>query len=195
MYYLTIYKQTKQCDALSEIEIEYNGIEKIMARKVQHSLLTKAKANKKDEFYTQLVDIESELQHYENHFKDKIVYCNCDDPSVSNFFKYFFYNFEKLGLKKLITSSYKNQGSGFFSEYTRDKIGRSGTKIEIVQLKGDGDFRSKESIELLKKSDIVVTNPPFSLFREYVEQIINYDKKFLIIGKCQCNHLQRKYLS
>ncbi len=156
-----------------------------MARKVQHSLLTKAKTNKKDEFYTQLKDIESELKHYENHFKNKVVYCNCDDPRLSNFFNYFASNFEKLGLKKIITACYKNQENGFFNEYIRKKgdenISRA-DKIDIVQFNEDGDFRSQESIELLKKSDIVVTNPPFSLFREYVEQLIKYDKKFLIIG-------------
>ena len=146
-----------------------------MTRKVQHSLLTKAKTNKKDEFYTQLIDIESELKHYESHFKDKVVYSNCDDPRISNFFNYFSSNFEKLGLKEIITSCYKKNGTGFFNEY-------NGGNIDLVNFKEDGDFRSKESIELLKKSDIVVTNPPFSLFREYVEQLIKYDKKFLIIG-------------
>ncbi|NOQ75433.1 MAG: adenosine deaminase [Crocinitomix sp.] len=161
-----------------------------MARKVQHSLLTKAKTNKKDEFYTQLIDIESELKHYENHFKDQVVYCNCDDPRVSNFFNYFSINFEKLGLKKIITACYKNKENnlnenGFFSEYISDKGEKDITiedKISVVPFNEDGDFRSLESIELLKKSDIVVTNPPFSLFREYVEQLIKYDKKFLIIG-------------
>jgi hypothetical protein len=166
-----------------------------MARKVQHSLLTKAKTNKKDEFYTQLIDIESELKHYENHFKDKVVYCNCDDPRVSNFFKYFSSNFEKLGLKKLMTACYKNQekdlfdnkksATGFFNEFKSEKEERNvnkADKINLVHFKEDGDFRSRESIELLKQSDIIVTNPPFSLFREYVEQLIKYDKKFLIIG-------------
>lgn len=156
-----------------------------MARKVQHSLLGKAKTNKKDEFYTQLIDIESELKYYENHFKDKVVYCNCDDPRVSNFFNYFSSNFEKIGLKKIITASYKNRGKGFFYEY-KCEIGEKHTanadNINIVKFKEDGDFRSRESIELLKQSDIVVTNPPFSLFREYVEQLIKYNKKFLIIG-------------
>ena len=158
-----------------------------MARKVQHSLLTKAKTNKKDEFYTQLIDIENELKHYKNHFKDKVIYCNCDDPRISNFFNYFSSNFKSLGLKKIITSCYKNEEidlfnnkkteNGFFIEYVGEK-----NEIDIVQFKGDGDFRSKESIDFLKKSDIVVTNPPFSLFREYVAQLIKYDKKFLIIG-------------
>ncbi len=157
--------------------------------------LHKAKNSKKDEFYTQLTDIERELKHYKEHFRDKVVYCNCDDPRVSNFFHYFSYNFEKLGLKKLITTCYKNQHADLFSqndsekaiflEYEGDKNGNNvpdPEEIGIIPLKGDGDFRSKESIELLKQIDIVITNPPFSLFREYVAQLIQYDKKFLIIG-------------
>ncbi len=164
-----------------------------MARKATNKLLQKAKKSKSDEFYTQLCDIENELKHYKTHFQNKVVFCNCDDPRVSNFFKYFFVNFRELGLKKLITACYKeqtadlfNDGSGengFFSEYTGDdkKIGQS-NMTDIVYFHGDGDFRNSESIELLKKSDIVVTNPPFSLFREYVEQLVKHDKKFLIIG-------------
>ena len=166
-----------------------------MARKSLNNNLAKAKKNKNDEFYTQLVDIENELKHYKNHFKDKTVYCNCDDPRVSNFFHYFSYNFENLGLKKLITTCYKNQDMELFSqnsseraiylEYNGDKNGDkvpNPTEIGIKLLKGDGDFRSPESIELLKQADIVVTNPPFSLFREYVAQLVEYNKKFLIIG-------------
>lgn len=154
-----------------------------------------AKKVKGDEFYTQLSDIERELKHYKNHFKDKTVYCNCDDPRVSNFFHHFSYNFEKLGLKKLITTCYKNKQVDLFStndseqaiylEYEGDKNGSNVPELEeigIKPLKGDGDFRNMESIELLKQADIVVTNPPFSLFREYVTQLIEYDKKFLIIG-------------
>ena len=164
-----------------------------MARKATNKLLQKAKKSKSDEFYTQLCDIENELKHYKTHFQNKVVFCNCDDPRVSNFFKYFFFIFRELGLKKLITACYKeqtadlfNDGSGengFFSEYTGDdkKIGQS-NMTDIVYFHGDGDFRNSESIELLKKSDIVVTNPPFSLFREYVEQLVKHDKKFLIIG-------------
>ncbi|WP_084218464.1 adenine-specific methyltransferase EcoRI family protein [Sulfurospirillum arsenophilum] len=157
--------------------------------------LTSAKSAKKDEFYTQLSDIERELKHYKDHFKDKVVYCNCDDPRISNFFHYFSYNFEKLGLKKLITTCYKNQERDLFSEnksekaiyleYAGDKDGNNVPDIEEIgthQLKGDGDFRSEESIELLRQADIVVTNPPFSLFREYVAQLIAYEKKFIIIG-------------
>lgn len=157
--------------------------------------LHKAKKRKKDEFYTQLTDIERELKHYKKHFKDKVVYCNCDDPRISNFFHYFSYNFEKLGLKKLITTCYRNQHMDLFSqndseqaimlEYTGDKNGNNVPDVEeigIIHLKGDGDFRSNESIEILKQADIVVTNPPFSLFREYVTQLIEYEKNFLIIG-------------
>lgn len=166
-----------------------------MTEKAQNKNLNQAKTNKKDEFYTQLSDIERELKYYKKHFKDKIVYCNCDDPRVSNFFHFFSYNFEKLGLKKLIATCYKNQDMDLFSqnnseqaiylEYTGDKNGNNipdPKEIGIKKLKGDGDFRSKECIELLKQADIVVTNPPFSLFREYVAQLIDYDKKFLIIG-------------
>lgn len=166
-----------------------------MARKIQHTQFSEARTNKKDEFYTQLSDIERELKHYKNHFKGKVVLCNCDDPRVSNFFHFFSYNFEKFGLKKLIATCYKNQEMDLFSEnkseqaiyleYTGDKNGNNVpdvNEIGIKKLKGDGDFRSKECIELLKQADIVVTNPPFSLFREYVAQLIEYDKKFLIIG-------------
>ena len=166
-----------------------------MAKKAQNKNLHKAKNSKKDEFYTQLSDIERELKHYKKHFKDKVVYCNCDDPRVSNFFHYFSYNFKKLGLKKLITTCYKNQNMDLFSqndseqaiwlEYTGDKKGNNvpdPAEIGIKHLEDDGDFRSKESIELLKQADIIVTNPPFSLFREYVAQLIEYDKKFVIIG-------------
>lgn len=161
----------------------------------KNELLNKAIKHKKDEFYTQLPDIERELKHYKNHFKGKVVYCNCDDPRISNFFHYFSYNFEKLGLRKLIATCYKNQNMDLFSqneseqaiylEYDGEKTPNNipdPQEIGIKPLKGDGDFRSKECIELLKQSDIVVTNPPFSLFREYVAQLIDYDKKFLIIG-------------
>lgn len=157
--------------------------------------LEKAQKNKKDEFYTRLEDIENELKHYKHHFRDKVVYCNCDDPRVSNFFHYFSYNFEHLGLKKLITTCYKNQEIDLFSEndseraiyleYNGEKNGGSiptAENIGIHHLRGDGDFRSKETIELLKQVDIVVTNPPFSLFREYVNQLIDFDKKFIIVG-------------
>lgn len=155
--------------------------------------IDKAKAAKKDEFYTQLEDINNELRHYRDHFRGKTVLCNCDDPRISNFFTYFAYNFEFLGLRKLITTCYKNQNADLFSqndcetavclEYYGDKNGNhipDAEEIGIKPLKGDGDFRSKECIEILKESDIIVTNPPFSLFREYMAQLMKYDKKFLI---------------
>jgi hypothetical protein len=157
--------------------------------------LTVARAAKKDEFYTQLPDIERELRHYKQHFKNKVVYLNCDDPRVSNFFHYFSYNFEVLELKKVIATCYKSQAMDLFSqndseqaiwlEYTGDKDGNrvpDPSEIGVKPLKGDGDFRSAESIELLKQADIVVTNPPFSLFREYVAQLMAFDKKFVILG-------------
>lgn len=166
-----------------------------MTAKAKNNNLHSAKSNKEDEFYTQLSDIEKELKHYKNHFKDKVVLCNCDDPRISNFFIYFSLNFEKLGLKKLITTCYKNQSRDLFSqndtekaiylEYFGDKNGNNLPDLEeigIKNLNGDGDFKSPECIELLKEADIVVTNPPFSLFREYLAQLIQYDKKFLIIG-------------
>jgi hypothetical protein len=160
-----------------------------------NKLLNDAKKAKKDEFYTQLSDIERELAHYKAHFKGKTVLCNCDDPRVSNFFHYFAYQFEALGLKRLITTCYKNQDVDLFSRhdceravylvYDGDKNGNripDPEEIGIRELKGDGDFRSPECIELLKQADIVVTNPPFSLFREYVAQLVEYGKNFLIVG-------------
>ena len=166
-----------------------------MTAKAKNKSLSSAKNNKEDEFYTQLPDIEKELKYYRNHFKDKVVYCNCDDPRVSNFFVYFSLNFEKLGLKKLVTTCYKNQERDLFSqnnsesaiylEYNGDKNGNNipdPNEIGTIDLKGDGDFRSKESIDLLTQADIVVTNPPFSLFREYIAQLIEHDKKFIIVG-------------
>ena len=160
-----------------------------------NAALTAAKRAKKDEFYTQRVDIENELRHYKAHFKGKVVLCNCDDPRQSEFFKYFVENFEKLGLKRLIATCYKSQDVGLFSQgdceraicqvYEGDKNGNmvlDDDEVGVRVLKGDGDFRSEECIEILKEADIVVTNPPFSLFREYVEQLIKYGKKFVIIG-------------
>lgn len=177
--------------------------------------LLNAKKSKQDEFYTQLADIEKELRFYKDHFKNKVVFCNCDDPYESNFFKYFALNFNSLGLKKLICTCY--DGSPFMGDeliFDFDIFHQEATKkaykVEITEvkdengdgaidlsdvrillqndknvisiLKGNGDFRSLECIELLKEADIVVTNPPFSLFREYVAQLVEYDKKFLIIG-------------
>ena len=187
-----------------------------MEQKSLNQNLHKAKDAKQDEFYTQLEDISKELKHYKEHFKDKVVYCNCDDPYESNFFKYFALNFDTFRLKKLIATCYAGSPIAntelvlFDDESEENKTTRSPHKIEITEipdmnqdgavdlvdvelllasdknhltrLNGDGDFRSNECIELLKEADIVVTNPPFSLFREYVSQIIEYDKKFLIIG-------------
>lgn len=157
--------------------------------------LSAAKNAKKDEFYTQLSDIELELRHYRHHFHDKVVYLNCDDPRVSNFFRYFSSNFEELGLKKLIATCYKSADPGKFSqsdsnqavwlEYSGGKKGNDAPgaeEIGVTPLLGDGDFRSPESIELLQQADIVVTNPPFSLFREYVAQLIEHNKKYIILG-------------
>ena len=196
--------------------------------------LSQAKKDKQDEFYTQLVDIEAELKHYREHFKGKTVLCNCDDPRKSQFFYYFVLNFHDLGLKKLISTCYKNQNPDLFSESTSEQavylvykgedirtppdpttvglvcslqgdgdfrskeciafleeadkgedIGRAPdptTAGRVCPLQGDGDFRSKECIAFLEEADIVVTNPPFSLFREYITQLIEYKKEFIILG-------------
>lgn len=177
--------------------------------------LNAAKVAKKDEFYTQLSDIERELQHYWKHFRGKVVLCNCDDPYESNFFKYFALRFNQLGLKKLICTCYNgspvtgNELAIHFDGFDDDEPKKIAYKVEISEVKdenGDGavdlsdvqyllkndknvlsilktgDFRSQECIELLKEADIVVTNPPFSLFREYIGQLMEYGKKFLIIG-------------
>lgn len=180
--------------------------------------LAAANKAKNDEFYTQLSDIENELRHYKQHFKGKTVFCNCDDPYESNFFKYFAVNFNHLGLKKLICTCYASSPVvytqlSFFGEdkvVGKEQSDRKPYKIEITEvkdlnadgavdltdielllksvdgqptmLKGDGDFRSEECVELMKQADIVVTNPPFSLFREYVEQLVAYNKKFIILG-------------
>lgn len=191
--------------------------------------LNKAAQAKKDEFYTQLTDIEKEMRYYRAFFKDKIVFCNCDDPFESNFFKYFAMNFNSLGLKKLIATCYATspivytQLSMFGDEAV---VGQESTKkkpyrIEITEvtdenedgridladvevllrnrknaltlLKGDGDFRSAECIELLKQADVVVTNPPFSLFREFIVQLIEYEKYFIIIGNMNAIHYKEVF--
>lgn len=154
-----------------------------MAQK--NSNLHQAKRAKNDEFYTQLTDIEKEMIHYRPHFKGKVIFCNCDDARESNFFKYFANNFELLGIKKLITTGYKENGHGVVLEYEGDKNGNlivDPSEIKVTELKGNGDFRSDECIEYLRQADIVVTNPPFSLFREYVKQLMDYKKEFIIIG-------------
>ncbi len=143
--------------------------------------LHKAKDAKNDEFYTQLTDVSKELMHYKQHFKDKIVFCNCDDPTWSAFWKYFHLNFSALGLKKLISTHYNKTQPTYKMEYT----GGNDNDIEVgvkTPLQGNGDFRNQECLDLLDEADIVVTNPPFSLFREYVAVLMEHEKKFLIIG-------------
>lgn len=185
---------------------------------MSNEVLHQAKAAQKDEFYTQLSDIEQELRHYREHFRDKIVFCNCDDPFESSFVKYFALNFNHLSLKKLIATSYVNSPIAgmqlpLFEVATLNQKQEDKAvpyKIEITEVKdfnqdgatdlldieyllknhkntlsvleGDGDFRSAESIGLLREADIVVTNPPFSLFREFVKQLMEYQKDFIIIG-------------
>ena len=145
--------------------------------------LHNANKSKKDEFYTQMIDIEKELKNYKEHFKGKIVFCNCDDPQYSNFWKYFELNFINLGLKKLIATYYNETSSSYKLELEgiiEDNIIKlKKTKTKLI---GNGDFRSDECIDILKESDIIVTNPPFSLFREYIAQLIKYDKKFIVLG-------------
>jgi hypothetical protein len=186
-----------------------------MEKKSSNQNLHDASKAKNDEFYTQLSDIEKELKHYKNQFDGKVVYCNCDDPYESNFFKYFAANFRTLKLKKLITTSHikSNVAGGQVSLFYMKSLepdGKKPFKIEINEVQdydldgaiglkdvewllkndanvscplgGNGDFRSKECLELLKEADIVVTNPPFSLFRDFIDQVVEYDKHFLIIG-------------
>lgn len=149
--------------------------------------LHRANREKNDEFYTQLSDIENELKHYTHHFKDKIIFCNCDDPEESNFFRYFALNFERLGLKKLIATHFDAEKPTYKLEIDRELDVNADGKIDFndvqrIPLQQNGDFRSPECIEILKSADIVVTNPPFSLLREYVAQLMEYEKNFLIIG-------------
>lgn len=147
--------------------------------------LRNANKAKNDEFYTQLSDIEKEMRYYIDQFKGKVIFCNCDDPEYSNFWKYFELNFTRLGLKKLIATHYETEKPSYKLEIIKDLDGDGLiTSKDIIKtpLKQNGDFRSPECIELLKEADIVITNPPFSLFREYIAQLIEYDKKFLIIG-------------
>lgn len=138
--------------------------------------LTAAKRIKNDEFYTRLEDIEKELTNYKEYFKDKIIYCNCDDIEYSNFYKYFKNNFDELGIKKIIATNLSLNKTAYKTEFDNN------SKEVRTQLRGNGDFRSEECVELLKSADLVITNPPFSLFREYIAQLIKYNKKFLIIG-------------
>ncbi len=136
-----------------------------------------AKRAKNDEFYTQLTDIEKELRHYKDYFRGKVVFCNCDDPKWSGFWKFFEAKFEDWGLAKLVSTHYSSESPSYAQEYTGKE-----NPLVTKPLLGDGDFRSPECIEILKGADIVVTNPPFSLFREYVAQLVAHGKSFLIIG-------------
>lgn len=156
-----------------------------MKNKASNKNLKKANTAKSDEFYTQLSDIEKELGNYKNHLKDKVVFCNCDDPEESNFWNYFALNFEFLGLKKLVSTHFEKEKSSYKLEIVKD-VNKDGkiNKLDTIKtpLKQNGDFRSPECIEILKEADLVVTNPPFSLFREYLAQLFEYKKKFIIIG-------------
>lgn len=156
-----------------------------MAEKAQNKNLRKASKAKNDEFYTQLTYIEKEMGHYKEHFKNKVVFCNCDDPEESNFWNYFALNFEYLQLKKLVSTHYETEKPSYKLEIVAD-INNDGriNKLDTVKtsLKQNGDFRSDECIEILQEADIIVTNPPFSLFREYISQLVEYNKKFIIIG-------------
>lgn len=147
--------------------------------------LNKAAKNKKDEFYTQLSDIEKELKYYKHYFKDKTIFLNCDDPEYSNFWKYFHLNFYVFGIKKLIATHYEEKKQSYKMEIVRNGDGKGQLELPDyikTPLKQNGDFRSPECIEILKEADIVITNPPFSLFREYISQLLEYEKKFIIIG-------------
>ena len=137
--------------------------------------LKRARKQKNDEFYTQKKDIENELIYYHSHLKDKIVYCNCDDYRKSKFVEYFMENFEKIGLKKLISTGFSKDGQGTYSEY-------DGNTLKTGFLSGNGDALGEECTEILKQADVVVTNPPFSLFRKYISHLMKYGKKFIIIG-------------
>lgn len=151
------------------------------------ALLNMAQANKKDEFYTQLADIEAELKYYKKYFRGKVVYCNCDDSAVSNFTKFFVQHFQDYGIKKLISTCYKPNNTDLFTQKTQvcaTYIEYDGTPqtLRPKKLKGNGDFRSPECVQFLQKADVVVTNPPFSLFRDFVAQLFEFHKDFLIIG-------------
>lgn len=146
--------------------------------------LNNASKAKKDEFYTQITDIEKEMRYYREHFKDKVIFCNCDDPEYSNFWRYFQLNFYELGLKKLISTHYEDSKPSYRMDIvSTDQDTQCGIPDYVkTPLKQNGDFRSPECIEILKEADIVITNPPFSLFREYIAQLMEYQKHFIILG-------------
>ena len=154
--------------------------------------LGNAKNTKFDEFFTQLSEIEKELKHYREYFKDKVIFCNCDDPETSNFLLYFQLNFFNFEIKKLVSTHYEKGKTSYKLEIIKSELPKDG-QLRIpdyikTPLKGDGDFRSDECIEILKEADIVITNPPFSLFREYIAQLMEYKKKFIIIGNSNALH-------
>ena len=166
------FRATSQCSFFVPKTKERNLI-----YMVKNKNLNDSKKRKNDEFYTLLPDIETELQHYKNCFRGKTIYCNCDNPEFSNFWKYFQIHFKEFGIRKLI-ATYYDSGKPTY-KYVLSSGNDKPTKTPLT---GDGDFRSDECINILKEADIVVTNPPFSLFREYVAQLIKYDKRFIIIG-------------
>lgn len=153
----------------------------------KNSTLNKAKDAKNDEYYTRIGDIERELKNYREHFKDAVVFCNCDDPEYSNFWKFFHLNFSFLGLKKLITTHYHTSEATYKMEYEGGNDDDISVGV-ITPLKTNGDFRSPECIKLLQEATVVVTNPPFSLFRDYFAQLIEYDKKFVILSNPNALH-------
>lgn len=157
--------------------------------------LNKANRAKKDEFYTQITDIEKEMRFYREHFRGKVVFCNCDDPEYSNFWRYFQLNFYELGLKQLISTHYEEDKPSYRMDIVSTDQGQQCGIPDYVKtpLKQNGDFRSSECIEILKEADIVITNPPFSLFREYIAQLVEYGKQFIIIGNMNAIHYKEVF--
>ncbi len=167
-----------------------------MAKKSSNTSLGKAKDVKNDEFYTRFDDIQAELNFYKDQLKNKVIYCNCDDPAESAFIDFFKLNFDYLDIKKLIGTRYQKSNLFLYADPVRQR----GYRLEItaknkndkkpvkINLKGDGDFRSPECVKLLMEADIVVTNPPFSLFREYIEQLMEYNKQFVIVAPDSALH-------
>lgn len=158
----------------------------------KNSNLAAAKKAKNDEFYTQITDIEKELVHYKDQLRGKIIFCNCDDPEWSNFWRYFDLNFDHIGIKALIATHYDPEKPTYKLEIRRDA---NGNKLPAVRtdLKQDGDFRSPECVELLKECDVVVTNPPWSIFREYVAQLMEYKKSSLLLVIRTQLHIKKSF--
>lgn len=177
-----------QEEKLLDESIEKAGVDYSQIKRPKNEKLTNARKAKNDEFYTRLCDVENELKHYKEHFKDKVVLCNCDDPTRSAFWKYFHMHFKNLGLKKLIGTHYEKEKTSSYAVVYDVKDSENGKnddntyKAEIIPLIGNGDFRSDECLKYLKECDIVVTNPPFSLFKEFIGKLIGYQKDFLVVG-------------